>query len=71
MARSEHEETDEAVRREVKRLLLAATEFTRAYHAWQVLPDKRAQLEEAEKKLTDAEHRVAVAQTKGPPPHEP
>lgn len=70
MAPSENKPPEEAVRREVKRLLLAATEFTRAYHAWQVLPDHRAELEEAERKLTEAEHRVAVAQTKGMPREE-
>lgn len=54
----------EAVRKELTKLLRASLDFTRAYQAWTVSPEKRTELEAAERRLDEAEHRVAQAQSR-------
>lgn len=55
---------DAEVRKELTRLLRASLDFTRAYQAWTVSPEKVRDLEAAERRLDEAEHRVSIAQSK-------
>lgn len=55
---------DAEVRKELTRLLRASLDFTRAYQAWTIAPEKVRELEAAERRLDEAEHRVSVAQSK-------
>ena len=62
---ADHEKVPDAeVRKELTRLLRASLDFTRAYQAWSVAPEKRRELEAAERRLDEAEHRVWAAQSR-------